>query len=254
MFRDLRVDLPTVVRQVYLLTGYQPGAGDGTEAGADEVAIRVLGAGVRRASTRHGVEAHRVEGLRRHALLARRRLGGGGGRGLRRLHRVNGAAVVLAVLAGSAHPGADYAALRQPLARRHYSLLRASADDAISLGGRDACFLSLSLFYSLRVYTLLAKSMNGSIPSTRTIACLPLARSVPLHVALDGRPPLGARSVQQCSRGQSTRGHEDTAHSRIHRVTPDAGARVPRRRESSKFQARGYNTRTLAKRVRRAPP
>lgn len=68
--------------------------------------------------------------------------------------------------------------------------------------------------------------MNGSIPSTRTIARLPLARSVPLHVALDRRPPLGARSVQQCSRGRSTRGHEDTAHSRIHRVTPDAGARV----------------------------
>lgn len=101
---------------------------------------------------------------------------------------------------------------------------------------------SLSSLYFAR------ESMNGSIPSTRTIARLPLARECPVaRGTLDRRPPLGARSVQQCSRGRSrTRGHEDTAHSRI----PQSHPAWPRRRESSKFQARGYDT--LAKRVRRA--
>lgn len=63
MLRDLRVNFPSVVREIDLLTGDEPCAGNGAEARPDEVAVRVFGAGTRRPTAGHGIESHRVASL-----------------------------------------------------------------------------------------------------------------------------------------------------------------------------------------------
>ena len=67
VLRDLCVNFPSVVREIDLLAGYEARAGDGAEARADQVAVRVFGAGTRRPTAGHRVEAHGVTSLRCNA-------------------------------------------------------------------------------------------------------------------------------------------------------------------------------------------
>lgn len=117
MLRDLRVNFPSVIRQIDLLAGHEACAGDGTEAWSDQVAIRVFGAGTWRTTAGYGIEAYGITSLRcnTEAWL---------GRGWRRrFYGVNDATIIFPVFPGSTHSGADYATFRQPLTRRHYSWL-----------------------------------------------------------------------------------------------------------------------------------